>query len=137
MMRAAVARLAQLPVFRSRCSRGLPMMLTRLVALALALALAAAPAFAQTKQRIDKAADLPRFSYKIDGKVEDLVRDGAKFKPFAQALRRDTESVLANYDIADKAAMRQLLGVLVRLDWLDGKDDDALKRAAQIRELED
>ena len=112
------------------------MLTTRFAAFALALAVAM-PTFAQTKQRIEKAADLPRFSYKIDGKVEDLVRDDAKFKPFGQALRRDTESVLANYDIADKAAMRQLLGVLVRLDWLDGKDDDALKRAAQIRELED
>jgi subtilisin family serine protease len=112
------------------------MMLTRIAALLLALAVAV-PAFAQTKQRIDKAADLPRFSYKIDGKVEDLVRDDAKFKPFAQALRRDVESVLTGYDISDKAALRQLLGVLVRLDWLEGKYDDALARAAQVRELEE
>ncbi len=112
------------------------MMLTRLAALAVALAVAA-PAFAQTKQRIDKAADLPRFSYKIDGKVEELVRDDAKFKPFAQALRRDTESVLAGYEISDKAALRNLLGVLVRLDWLEGKYDAALKHAAQVRELEE
>jgi hypothetical protein len=112
------------------------MLMTRLAAVALALAVAL-PALAQTKQRIDKAADLPRFTYKIDGKLEDVVRDDAKFKPFAQAVRRDTESVLASYEITDKAAMRGLLGVLVRLDWLDGKYDDALKHAAQVRELEE
>ena len=112
------------------------MLITRLAAFALAVALAA-PAFAQTKQRIDKAADLPRFSYRIDGKLEDLVRDDAKFKPFARDVRRDTESVLANYEITDKAAMRQLLGVLVRLDWLDGRYDDALAHTAQVRELEE
>jgi len=113
-----------------------PMLMTRLATLALAFVLTA-PALAQTKQPIDKAADLPRFTYKIDGKLEDVVRDDAKFKPFAQALRRDTESVLASYEITDKAAMRQLLGVLVRLDWLEGKYDDALKHAAQVRELEE
>ncbi|HXX85255.1 MAG TPA: hypothetical protein VEN29_14890, partial [Casimicrobiaceae bacterium] len=38
---------------------------------------------AQTKQRIDKAADLPRFTYKLDGTVEEVVRDNAKFAKFA------------------------------------------------------
>ena len=68
--------------------------------------LLAGGAAAQGKKRIDKAADLPRFSYKIDGKLEDMVRDDAKFKPFAGELRRDLESVLAQYDIADKADAR-------------------------------
>src|SRR5438093_2024918 len=57
---------------------------------------------AQTKQRIDKVADLPRFTYKIDGQVEDLIRNDAKFGAFAAAVRRDTESTLAKYEIADK-----------------------------------
>jgi hypothetical protein len=112
------------------------MLITRLAALAIALVVAV-PSFAQTRQRIDKAADLPRFTYRIDGKLEDLVRDDAKFRPFARDLRRDIESVLARYEIADNAALRQLLGVLVRLDWLEGRYDDALAHAAQVRELED
>jgi hypothetical protein len=32
----------------------------------------AANAVAQTKPRIEKAADLPRFSYKVEGNVEDV-----------------------------------------------------------------
>ena len=64
-------------------------MFTRIVVLCLTLVFAAG-ASAQSKKRIEKAADLPRFSYKIDGKLEDMLRDDAKFKPFAAAVRRDT-----------------------------------------------
>ena len=95
-------------------------MSTRLFALFLALLLAGS-AVAQGKKRIDKAADLPRFSYKLDGKIEDMVRDDAKFKPFAGEVRRDLESVLAQYDIEDKATLRQILGELAQLDMLDGQ----------------
>ena len=39
-----------------------------------------------------EAADLPRFTYKIDGSVEDVIRDDAKFRHFAADVRRDAES---------------------------------------------
>jgi hypothetical protein len=81
----------------------------RLLVLFLAFLLAGG-AVAQGKKRIDKAADLPRFSYKLDGRIEDIVRDDAKFKPFAGEVRRDLESVLAQYEIEDKATLRQILG---------------------------
>jgi len=110
--------------------------LARLFALLLAAALAGGAA-AQTKQRIDKAADLPRFNYPIDGKVEDMLRDDAKFKPFAAAVRRDVEDVLARYDIADKASQRALLGELVQLDMLEGRYDAALARAREVKALEE
>jgi len=110
--------------------------MTRLVTLVLAFALAGS-ALAQERKRIDKAADLPRFTYKIDGKLEDIIRDDAKFRVFAAAVRRDTESILDRYDIADKAMLRQLLGVVLRLDYLDGRYDDAQKEALKIRDLEE
>ena len=111
-------------------------MLARIATIIVALAIAGG-AHAQDKKRIDKAADLPRFSYKVGGKLDAIVRDDAKFRVFAQELRRDTESVLAQYDIADKAMLRQLLGTIARLDYLEGRYDEALKGAARIRELED
>ncbi len=111
-------------------------MFARLLVLFLGLLLVGG-AFAQGKKRIDKAADLPRFSYKLDGKIEDMVRDDAKFKPFAATVRRDLESVLAQYDIEDKATLRQLLGELAQLDMLDGNYGAALARVAQVRALED
>ena len=107
------------------------------------IAIAAAFAFVQAapaqvaKQRIEKAADLPRFEYRIDGKVEALLADPAKFATFAAAVRRDAQSVLDGYEIADKATQRQLMGTLVQLDWLEGRYDDAMARLARIRSLEE
>ncbi len=105
--------------------------------LAVVLALATGAAVAQTKPRIDKAADLPRFSYKIDGKVEDVVRSPERFAPFAAAVRRDTESVLAGYDIPDKATRRGLINLLATLDYLDGHYDSVVARMVEFRALQD
>ncbi len=107
-------------------------LLIAIVALPLALTAAA-----QGKKRVEKAADLPVFSYKVDGKLESLIRDDAKFRAFAGDVRRDTDSVLAQYDIADKSKLRELLGVLVRLDLIEGRWDSALAGAARIRDLEE
>ena len=101
------------------------------------LLLAVASASAQTKPRIEKAADLPRFSYKIDGSVEDVIRDDAKFARFAEAVRHDTESVLAGYEIDDRATLRQLEGELAQLDYLEGRMDSALARAERIKALQE
>lgn len=111
-------------------------MLTRILVVLLALAMVG-PAVGQTKQRIDKVADLPRFTYRIDGQVENLIRDDAKFRAFAAEVRRDIESTLAKYDIADKATERQLLGTLVQLDMLDARYDAALAGADRIRALQE
>ena len=92
---------------------------------------------AQGKKRVERAADLPRFSYPVSGKVEQLVRDDAAFAKFGADVRRDTESVLAQYEIADKSVERQMLSVLAQLDYLEGKYDDALKRTEQIRALQE
>jgi hypothetical protein len=107
---------------------------TLIVCLAL---VAATGAVAQDKKRIDRAADVPRFSYKIDSSLEDVIRDDAKFKPLAQAVRRDTESVLAQYEIADKAELRQLLNVIAQLDYLEGQYDAANQVSLKIRALQD
>ncbi|MEP7059044.1 MAG: S8 family serine peptidase [Caldimonas sp.] len=98
---------------------------------------ASALASAQTKPRIDKAADLPRFTYPIEGKLEGVVRSAERFAPFAAAVRRDAESVLAGYEIADKATRRNLLNLLATLDFLDGTYDRALARIEEVRLLQD
>ena len=97
----------------------------------------ATTAAAQTKPRIEKAADLPRFSYRIDGNIEDVLRDDAKFGRFAADIRRDTESVLNGYRIDDRATLRQLEGELAQLDFLEGRHEAALARAARIRQLQE
>jgi limonene-1,2-epoxide hydrolase len=102
-----------------------------------ALALAVMPTMAQEKKRVDKAADLPRFSYKVSASLEDTVRNDALFADFAKAYRRDAESVLTGYDIQDKATLRQILGSLAQLDFLENRLDSALARLAKIKELQE
>jgi subtilisin family serine protease len=111
-------------------------MLIRLLACAL-LAVLSPTLAAQGKLRIEKAADLPRFTYPLKGSLEQLIKDPRAFAEFSAAVRRDTESVLANYEIADKSSERELLGTLLQLDLLEGRDADALKRIERIRALQD
>ena len=111
-------------------------MSTKFIMWALSLLICGA-ALAQGKPRIDKAADLPRFTYPVSGNLESLVRDEAAFGPFAVKLRSDIESVLAGYEIADKATLRGLQNTLLQLDVLEAKDAAALARVEAIRALQE
>ncbi|MBL0143654.1 MAG: S8 family serine peptidase [Betaproteobacteria bacterium] len=111
-------------------------MLKRFLFVLLAFVLATS-AVAQGKKRADKAADLPRFSYKVEGSLEALVRSEESFRKFAAQVQRDNESVLAGYDIADKAAQRGILAVLAQIDFLEKRYESAARRAAEIRALEE
>jgi hypothetical protein len=94
-------------------------------------------AAAQGKKRIEKAADMPRFTYKVEGKLEDLVRDEKAFSRFAAEVKRDNQSVLDGYEIADQAAHRDLLAVQAQIDFLEGRYAEAARRAEEIRALEE
>jgi subtilisin family serine protease len=100
-------------------------------------AFAVTAVLAQAPKRVDKAADLPRYTYPVQGELEAIVREPQRFVVFAQAVRRDLEATLAGYDIAELATRRQLLGQLVQLDMLEGRWDDALRRSAQIQQLQE
>lgn len=104
-------------------------------ALAVLLALSL-PAFAQ-KQRIEKEADIPRFTYRIAEPLEKVVRDPVLFKQTAEPIRTDLEGVLAKYDIADKSSERGMLTALMALDFLLGNHDAALAAAEKVRALEE
>ncbi|MBQ0931126.1 S8 family serine peptidase [Ideonella sp. 4Y16] len=109
-----------------------------LLALTAGLTLSAPATWAQSaKPRIEKAADLPRFSYPVKGPLETLVRQTEAYAPFAAALRRDIESVLAGYEIPDVGTRRDLLSTLAIMDFLDGRYDSALQRAELVRSLQD
>lgn len=98
----------------------------------------AALVLAQTpKKKITRASDVPQFSYPISGKVEDVLRSDEAFGKLAAQIRKDVESVLADYEIEESAAKRRLIGTLASLDILEGKDQDALRRLDEVRALED
>ncbi len=103
-------------------------------ALALCLSLGVA---AQARQRIEKASDLPRFTYPVSGKLEQWVRDEKSFAAFAGAFRRDTQGLLNQYDIADKSMQSQLLGSLLQLDLAEGQFEQAAKRVEALRAVQE
>ncbi len=114
----------------------------RFVVVAVTLGSAIGVAWAQTgaapaRPRIERAADLPRYTIPVDGALEETVRDPAKFAPFAKTYRSKTESTLASYDIADKATLRGMLGSLAQLDLLEGRLDAATAGLARVRALQD
>ena len=112
-------------------------MTPRFIVALLAAALLIPATFAQSKIRVEKATDIPRFTYQLDGNLEDVVRTDARFAAFTREHRANVESVLAKYEIADKASLRGLLSTLVAIDYLDGRFDDALKNSTLVRELEE
>jgi subtilisin family serine protease len=89
------------------------------------------------KLRIDSLEDLPRHSYTIEGKIADMVASSQAFAPFAAELRRNIESDLARYEIADKTTLRRWIATLVYLDMFDGRYDAALAGIQRRRELQD
>ncbi|MGO9129494.1 MAG: S8 family serine peptidase [Bryobacteraceae bacterium] len=89
------------------------------------------------KQKITRAADLPVFTYKMEPAVEDVLQSDQKFAALAAEIRKNVESVLANYEIEDKATLRGLLSTLAALDMLDGRDAEALKVLDQVRDLQE
>jgi hypothetical protein len=103
----------------------------------LLLAAALLTACAQPPKRVERADDLPRFTYAVPAELEPVVRDPQRFEQVATPMRRDIEGMLAHYDIAERATQRRWLGVLVQLDLLEGRYDDAARRSATIRELQE
>ncbi|MBS0320986.1 MAG: S8 family serine peptidase [Proteobacteria bacterium] len=106
----------------------------RILAALLALVVAASAPAAE-KKRIEKAADLPRFTYKVNGKLDEVVRDPKLFAPFAAERKRDIQSILADYEIADAATLRGLHGELAALDFLAGDYAGARRELDRVKTL--
>lgn len=107
-----------------------------LIRLLLAAALLAVSARAADKPRITSQDQLPRYSYPLTGKVTDVVTSDDAYAAIGPKVRADLEKLVADYDIADRTTLQQILGVLMSMDLQEGRYDDVLTRVAQMRELE-
>ncbi|MFN7021983.1 MAG: hypothetical protein ACK4WH_11735, partial [Phycisphaerales bacterium] len=129
----------------------MPAHLRVLIAAGLALGLTAAPALAQqppapadpaapaqpdTRKPVKTADDLPRHTYRIEGKASEFVLDEARFKPFAEKVRADAEEDLRTHRIEDPTTLQDYHSLLMQIAVLDGRDDEALGHASTIRFLE-
>ncbi len=101
-----------------------------------ALALLAATGHAQ-KPRITSQDQLPRFSYPYTGPVTEVLKNEAVAEKLAAAVRADVEKLLADHEIEDRSTLQDLWGTLLALDLHAGRHEDALRRIAQIRALDE
>src|SRR6266481_3109884 len=62
------------------------------------------------KKKVACQPDLPRFTYPMDKPASELLQaDAATFDAFAAKVRADLETIFRDYDISDKATLRDLL----------------------------
>jgi hypothetical protein len=93
-------------------------------------------AAAQEKIAIKTADELPRHEYKIPGTASELLKNPEQLSGLARQVRADIQADLEKYQIEDASTLQELHGVLLSLDLLDGRYEDALKHLALMRELE-
>lgn len=105
--------------------------------IALAAACAVAVGAFADKPRITSQDQLPRFNYAFTGKVTDIVTSEEAYAKLATAVRADLEKLLADYDIADRATLQGVLGVLLAMDVHEGRHDAALQKIVQMRALDE
>jgi hypothetical protein len=90
------------------------------------------------KKIVTTEADLPRFSYPVDGDVQHLLDMPVKqFSAFALPIRTGIDNTLRDYDIQDHAEHRKLLHARLDIELLSGQNAAALQTIQQIRALED
>ena len=103
-------------------------------------AVVAGPSRAQdtpTRVVITKQADLPRFSYPIEGTATAFVEADTKtFDVFAAKVGHDVDGVLAGYQIDDKSTRVELLGAKLGLQELSGDYAGGLETIDQLRTLQ-
>jgi subtilisin family serine protease len=99
---------------------------------------AAAQAPAVQKQKITSANEMPRFSYPMqEAPSKFLTSDDATFNALAAKVEHDIDSLLAKYDIADKATLRSLYATKLDVEVLTGENQAALETANQLRDLQE
>jgi len=106
-------------------------------AAALTLAVLTAGSNAQQKQAIERADQLPAYSYAITQAPSALLQDEKGLAALMRSLRADLESDLARYDIRDSAALRLYYRTLSRIAFLEHRLDDALDYENRAAALED
>lgn len=97
------------------------------------------PAFlsAQDRKVINTLDDIPRFSYKIDGKASEVYQDPVRFGNLYQAIKSDYTSLLNEYIINDKTLRKDILNTLKQIDFYENNLAEARLKTETIRDLED
>ena len=108
----------------------------RLLVLSTLSLVLATPVLAE-KIRIEKADDLPRHTYQIEGKASEFVQDRDAIMALAAEVKTDLEADLETYEIPDPTTLQGYYASLRTIAFLEGRNDDVLALSEKIRGLED
>ncbi len=95
-----------------------------------------APAAPAAKKVVKTADDLPRHTYKIEGKASAFIDDAAGMERLMNEVKRDIEADLAGYDIQDKTTLQSYLGALQNIAIMQGRHEEGLSYIDRMKELE-
>ena len=91
-----------------------------------------------SKKKVNDESDLPRFTYPMSSRASELLQaDVTTFNLFAAKVRTDLETILRDYEVADKATLRSLLAAKLDLQLLGSENEAALETAKMIRGMEE
>jgi len=80
--------------------------------------------------------DLPRHTYRVEGKASEFLLSDAPFKAFVQQVKQNAESDLAKYKIEDRTTLQEYYALLQTVALFEHRDDDALKYLEKAQEVE-
>jgi len=92
---------------------------------------------AQDQKVINSLDDIPRFSYKIEGKASEVYQNPAKFGKLYQEIKSDYTRLLNDYIINDKTLQKDILNTLKQIDFYENNLQEARIKTETIRDLED
>lgn len=93
---------------------------------------------APTKRPVRTQDDLPRHRYPVTPSAEALLSaDDATFNAWAAQVSTDIDATLRDYDIQDRATLRELLGRRLNIELLTHRNEAALATIAALRAAQD
>jgi subtilisin family serine protease len=89
-----------------------------------------------TRRPVKTVDDLPRRTYKIEGKASEFILTDEPFKAFVDAVRKDAEDDLKTYRIEDASTLQGYYTLLQQISMIQIRWDDAIGYANKVRDLE-
>lgn len=101
------------------------------------LAALVATGVAAEKIKIEKLDDLPRHTYRIEGKAAEIISDDAAVRKLAAEVKADLLADLDKYDIPDQTTVLNYYSNLATIALIEGDFDGYETLIERVRELED
>lgn len=92
---------------------------------------------AQEKKKISKLDDLPRHTYPTEIKASELLVSESEFKLLTEAVKKDIQNTLDEYEIEDKTTLKGYYSTLRNINMLEGNFESALQYTEKILLLQE